>query len=248
MSESILRNTEWLLFVGILANQAGVPVPVAPWLLAAGMLIASGHLSLVVVIVGAVGAALGADLAWYGLGRWRGAQALRGALRLLRQTPATVDRVTRVFRAHQLGFLWGARFLPELNPIAAGLAGVARVGLARFLLYGSGSALAWTGVWVGAGFVLAGAIAESPTWLGIPVIVWVAITATAVTVSVAVLAGRRRRHHPAVDSGAATEFPTRLERVWPRRGDRPDRRVRRSTLARPPVRLGDRPGEEATAA
>ena len=59
MTESILRNAEWLLFVGILANQGGVPVPVAPWLLAAGVLAASGHLSLVVVVAGAVGAALG---------------------------------------------------------------------------------------------------------------------------------------------------------------------------------------------
>ena len=75
--------------------------------------------------------------------------------------------MTRAFRAHQLAFVWSARFLPELNPIAAGLSGVARVGLARFLLYASGSALAWAGAWVGVGFLLAGTIAESPGWLGI---------------------------------------------------------------------------------
>jgi membrane protein DedA with SNARE-associated domain len=204
MSESILRNAEWLLFVGILANQGGVPVPVAPWLLAAGVLAASGHLSLAVVVVGAVGAALAADLAWYGLGRWRGAEALTGLLRLLRQPPATVDRVTRAFRAHQLAFVWSARFLPELNPVAAGLSGVARVGLVRFLLYASGSALAWTGAWVGVGFLLAGSIAESPDWLGIPATVWVAIAVTAVTVSVVVFAGWRRRHRPTDGMEAAT--------------------------------------------
>ena len=142
MTESIVRNAEWLLFAGVLANQAGVPVPVAPWLLAAGMLVASGHLSPVVVVAGAVVASLGADLVWYGLGRWRGEQALTGLLRLMRQPPATVGRVTRVFRGHQIGFMWSARFLPELNPIAAGLSGVAGVGLLRFLLYASGSALA----------------------------------------------------------------------------------------------------------
>jgi membrane protein DedA with SNARE-associated domain len=224
MSESILRNAEWLLFVGILANQGGVPVPVSPWLLAAGVLAASGHLSLAVVVVGAVGAALAADLAWYGLGRWRGAEALTGLLRVLRQPPATVDRVTRVFRAHQVAFVWSARFLPELNPVAAGLSGVARVGLVRFLLYASGSALAWVGVWIGVGFLLAGSIAESPDWFGIPAAVWVALGVTALTVSVAVLAGWRHQHWPADETEATTA---------PRMG-----------LAA----LRDDPGEQATAA
>ena len=161
MVESMVRNAEWLLFVAVLANQAGVPLPVTPWLLAAGVLAASGHLSLIVVVAGAVGAALGADLAWYGLGRWRGTEALTGLLRVLRRPPATFDRVTRVFRAHHVGFVWSARFLPELNPIAAGLAGVTGVGLSRFLLYASGSALAWAGAWAGGGFLLAGTIGVS---------------------------------------------------------------------------------------
>lgn len=210
MSESILRNAEWLLLVGILANQGGVPVPVAPWLLTAGVLAANGHLSLAVVVVSAVGAALAADLAWYGLGRWRGAEALTGLLRVLGQPPATVDRVTRAFRAHQLMFVWGARFLPELNPVAAGLSGVARVGLVRFLLYASGSALAWAGAWVGVGFLLAGRIAESPHWLGIPAAVWLAVAVTAVTVSVVALAGWRPRPRPADETGTAAEPRIRL--------------------------------------
>jgi membrane protein DedA with SNARE-associated domain len=247
MSESILRNAEWLLFVGILANQAGVPIAVAPWLLAAGVMVASGHLSVVVVVAGAVGAALGADLAWYGLGRWRGAEALTGLLRVLRQPPATVDRVTRVFRAHQLGFVWSARFLPELNPIAAGLSGAARVGFARFLLYAGGSALAWVGAWVGGGFLLAGTVAASPDWFGVPVTVWVAITVTAVTVSVAVLAGWRHRQRPAAETDAGTEPGMRLERPWPRQDDRLDRDARRSARARTTA-LRDHPSEQANAA
>jgi membrane protein DedA with SNARE-associated domain len=162
MLDPIVRNAEWLLFVGILANQAGVPVPVTPWLLAAGALAASGQVSLVVLVAGGAGAALCADLGWYGLGRWRGAAALASLLRALRQPPATVDRVVRVFRTHRLGFVWAARFLPELNPIAASLSGVTGVGLLRYLLHAIGSALAWVGVWVGGGFLLAGSLAASP--------------------------------------------------------------------------------------
>jgi membrane protein DedA with SNARE-associated domain len=140
---------------------------VAPWLLAAGALVASGHLSPVAVVAGAVVATLSTDLAWYALGRWRDAEALAGLFRVLRQPPATVDLVRRVFRVHQVGFVWSARFLPELNPIAASLSGVALVGLPRFLLYASGSALSWVGAWVGGGFLLAGTIATNRGWFGI---------------------------------------------------------------------------------
>ena len=121
MLDPIIRNAEWLLFVGVLANQAGVPVPATPWLLAAGALAASGQVSLVALVAGGAGAALCADLGWYGLGRWRGTAALASLLRALRQPPTTVDRVVRAFRTHRLGFVWAARFLPELNPIAASL-------------------------------------------------------------------------------------------------------------------------------
>ncbi len=162
MLDPIVRNAEWLLFLGVLANQAGVPVPATPWLLAAGALAASGQVSLVALVAGGAGAALCADLGWYGLGRWRGAAALAGLLRALRQPPATVDRVVRVFRTHRLGFVWAARFLPELNPIAASLSGVTGVGLLRYLLHAIGSALTWVGVWVGGGFLLAGTLAASP--------------------------------------------------------------------------------------
>jgi membrane protein DedA with SNARE-associated domain len=157
-------------------------------------------------------------LGWrYALGRDQTPRFLRllaakcaGEAVILRQPPATVDRLTRAFRAHQLAFVWSARFLPELNPVAAGLSGMARVGLVRFLLYASGSALAWAGAWVGVGFLLAGSIAESPNWLGIPAAVWVAIGVTAVTVTGVILAGWRSRHRPDDETEAATEPRVRL--------------------------------------
>lgn len=208
MVESMARNADWLLFVAVLANQAGIPLPVTPWLLAAGVLAASGQLSLIVVVAGAVAAALAADLAWYGLGRWRGTAALTGLLRVLRRPPATFDRVTRVFRAHRAGFVWSARFLPELNPIAAGLAGVTGVGLSRFLLYASGSALGWAGAWAGGGFLLAWTIGVSADRLGMPTIVWVTVALTTLMAAVIVLAGWRRGR-PSQDGSLARRAAAR---------------------------------------
>ncbi len=167
MIESMTPHAGWVLFVWVLANQAGVPVPVAPFLLAAGALAGSGSLRFIMVLAVVVGATLCADLVWYSLGRWRGAQALRALSRLFRLSNTSVDRVGSLFLDHQLGFLLSARFLPELNPIAAGLAGVTRVRLTRYLLSAAGSALVWAGVWASVGYLLGGAVAGDPTRLGI---------------------------------------------------------------------------------
>jgi hypothetical protein len=99
-------------------------------------LAAGGRLSFGVILATAVAAALSADLVWYGLGRWRGAQAL-AVLRRRVKPRAWMDRVESLFLAHRFGTLFGARFLPEMNPVGAGLAGASGVGPAYFLLSGS---------------------------------------------------------------------------------------------------------------
>ena len=78
----ILDHFEWLLFAWVLGNPSGLPVPVVPALIGAGALAGSARLSLSRIIVVAVGASLSADLAWYGLGRWRGARVFRMLARL----------------------------------------------------------------------------------------------------------------------------------------------------------------------
>jgi membrane protein DedA with SNARE-associated domain len=155
MLDSLVQNAALMLFVWVLANQAGVPVPAVPSLVAAGALASGGSLKVCLLLAVIMGAALSADLVWYGLGRWRGPQALAVIVRLFRRPAMTVDRVEQVFLSHPLRFLWSARFLPELNPVGAGMAGATRVQPFRFLLYSAGSALLWAGTWVGAGYVLA---------------------------------------------------------------------------------------------
>ncbi len=73
----MVDHAEWFLFAWVFGNQAGVPLPVVPALLGAGVLAGSGYLSMAAIIGIAVGAALAADLTWYGLGRWRGARVLK---------------------------------------------------------------------------------------------------------------------------------------------------------------------------
>jgi membrane protein DedA with SNARE-associated domain len=72
---------------------------------------------------------------------------------------AWIDWVESLFLAHRFGMLFGARFVPEMNPVGAGLAGASGVGPAHFLLSASGSALVWAGAWAGAGYLFTAATA-----------------------------------------------------------------------------------------
>jgi membrane protein DedA with SNARE-associated domain len=168
----ILEHATWFLFAWVFCNQAGVPVPVVPALLGAGALAGSGHLSVAVVTGIAVGASLAADLTWYGLGRWRGARVLKMLGRFAPNAGILVSRARPVFVAHVGAFQLAARFLPELNAIAAGLAGATKVSITRFVCYGAVSALTWAGGWVGLGYILSHAVTETAAWLGIRLIVF----------------------------------------------------------------------------
>jgi membrane protein DedA with SNARE-associated domain len=168
----MLEYATLLLFAWVFCNQAGFPVPVVPALLGVGALAKGGHLSMVAVMAIAVGASLAADLTWYGLGRWRGERGLKVLGRVAPGTGVLVRRARGVFAAHVERFQFGARFLPELNAIASGLAGATRTSFARFVGYGASSALAWAGLWIGLGYLLSQVLTEMATLLGIRVIVF----------------------------------------------------------------------------
>jgi membrane protein DedA with SNARE-associated domain len=180
-------------------------------LLAAGTLAGNGTLSFVVVLATAVGAALGADLVWYSLGRWRGIRSLAALVRLVRQPPTAVARIQHVFRTHQLRVVWSARFLPELNPVAAALAGATGVTLARFLLHAAGSALVWAGTLTGAGYLLGGAITRSPARFGLALTLLLGV-ALAVVLGGALAVRRWRRSNRPTDTLDARTWRERLRR------------------------------------
>jgi len=189
-----------LLFAAVLANQAGVPFPVVPSLVAAGALSAHAGTGMVPSILVTVVATLVADAIWYGVGRWRGREALRTVARLLRRSAEYVDNAEGRFRDHQFAFLFGGRFVPELNPIAAGMAGATRMRPSRYSAIAVASALAWAGAWTGAGYVVGNVTRQAPVpllSLATPVVVIGAILA----VGLAVKHRRRLRHDHRLPGG-----------------------------------------------
>ena len=207
----ILDHVEWVLFGWVLANQGGVPMPVVPGLLAAGALAASGRLSLVEIFAVAVGATLCADLGWYSVGRWRGAGVLALLGRLSPNAKAFVRRAQDGFLAHVRTFQLTARFLPELNPVAAGLAGATGVSVARFIGYGVGSAILWAGTWTGIGYLLGDVVVDLAVRFGIEL---TGFLLAALLLSLVVRRARRHRVLRMLQKARITadELKTRLDR------------------------------------
>ena len=68
----LLRHGYWVLFANVLAEQAGLPIPAIPVMLAMGALAGLGNFSFATALALAICAALTSDLIWFRLGRVRG--------------------------------------------------------------------------------------------------------------------------------------------------------------------------------
>ena len=162
---AILEYGLLVLFVWVFVEQAGIPLPVAPLLLAVGALAAANKVSLPLALALTIGASLLADLLWYAIGRRRGGQALGILCRVTLEPDFCVRRAQDLFLKHRLRSLLLGKFLPGLNPLVAGLAGVAGISTARFIAYDVGSAALWAGTWTGLGYLLRDVLAEVTAWL-----------------------------------------------------------------------------------
>jgi membrane protein DedA with SNARE-associated domain/rhodanese-related sulfurtransferase len=147
-----------VLFAWAFAVQAGVPAPAVPILVGAGVLSGSGKMNLVVAIVAAMAATVGADALWYMLGRSYGTRVLATLLRFSLDRDSLIREAKERFAAHRARYLILAKFLPGVNPLAAGLAGAVPIPVGRFLRYAAAGAVLWAGIWITLGYLCADVI------------------------------------------------------------------------------------------
>jgi membrane protein DedA with SNARE-associated domain len=141
-----------LIFGSVFLDQAGVPIPAPPLLLAAGALAGTGELNLPLAIAAAAAGSLPSDLMWYGLGRRRGFSVLRLLCRVSIEPDSCVRRTENVFDRHGPRSLLVAKFIPGFQTAAPPLAGVFGMPLSRFLAYDGTGALLWSGSFLLLGF------------------------------------------------------------------------------------------------
>ena len=172
--EFLLHHGYVVLLAWVFAEQAGLPLPALPILLAAGALAGTGHLNFFTSLLLAVVAAISADSLWYQLGRRKGIKILQLLCKISIEPDSCVRRTEGVFSKQGARSLLFAKFLPGLGAVAPPLAGIFHMRFRRFLLFDAAGSLLWAGSFLTLGFVFSGQIeriaehaAALGGWLGV---------------------------------------------------------------------------------
>lgn len=152
LTRTLAEHGYLILFVWVFLNQAGIPVPAIPIMLAAGALAGLGELDARLVVLITALASLPADLAWYEIGRRRAMSVLRLVCRVSLEPDSCVRDTEEFFARHGARSLVLAKFVPGVETVAPPLAGMLRMRLGRFLAFDALGTLLWAVVFVGLGY------------------------------------------------------------------------------------------------
>jgi len=154
---------EWgvaLVFVGVLVEQAGLPLPAAPLLVGAGALAHQGIMRPELILAVAVLASLVADHLWFLAGRRRG-RALLGLICRISLSPDTcVRRTDTLILRHGPALLLVAKFVPGVSAVAIPTSAAMGLDYRRFLLFDGLGCLIWSGTYVGLGMIFSREVGE----------------------------------------------------------------------------------------
>jgi membrane protein DedA with SNARE-associated domain len=151
ITQFLIAHGGLILFAIAFAEQFGLPLPGAPWLMAAGALSASGKFSLLSAIGWAAAGCFVADAIWFILGH-------RGKARVFRVFPHLQAVQARLERAtlaktilHGTRMLTVTKFLP-FGAVIPMHAGALEVGRVRFLIVDAFGSLVYAAVYASLGF------------------------------------------------------------------------------------------------
>ena len=179
-----------LLFAVVAAESAGVPLPGETALIAAAILAARGHYSIVSVIAVAAAAAIIGDNAGYWLGRVGGRKLLERWGPIRRYADQAIPPGERFFEKHGGKTVFIGRFVAVLRVTAAWLAGITHMTWWRFFLWNAAGGIVWaTGVSLLA-YYFGKAAADAVQTYGVYALVALVVIAVIVFVGVRLLKKR----------------------------------------------------------
>ena len=149
-----------LVFLNVLALQAGAPVPAYPTLIVAGALLTGGMPGLAALIATGALAAVIADTGWYLAGRRYGTRVLKVLCSVSLSPDSCVRQTENMFQRFGPPSMMFAKFIPGFASVSTAMAGATRLPYGKFLFFDLIGALAWVGVGVGLGYLFRGAINE----------------------------------------------------------------------------------------
>jgi membrane protein DedA with SNARE-associated domain len=149
----LVKHGYIVLFISVLAQQLGVPVPSTPFIVAAGALAHSGQLSFTAVLFIAWVAAMVADLVWFEIGRRRGTRVLQFLCRISLEPDCCVRRTENSFARHGAKTLVIGKLVPGISVLATPMAGVYGLSRSRFTFFDGLGILLWIGTFELLGYV-----------------------------------------------------------------------------------------------
>lgn len=184
-SSFFIQHAYWILFLWVLLEQLGIPLPSTPILLTAGTLTATHHLSLPLVLAAAIAGSLVSDSLWYVLGKRYGGSMVRLLCRLSFESTVCVRKTEEYFAKRGPISLLIAKFVPGLGSVAAPIAGQTEMPYRLFVLYDAAGALLWTLTVVLGGRFFGVVLRRHPNalaWMGHSALVLVALLFVALLV------------------------------------------------------------------
>lgn len=149
--ELFVKYAYLILFVWVLVEQLGVPVPSIPLLLTAGTLSATHRMSAFVALLCVLAACIVSDSMWYLLGRSYGNKVLKLLCRFSLEASTCVTKTEGYFTKRGPVTLLFAKFVPGLSTVAAPIAGQTGMPFGRFLLYDIAGSIIWAEAYLLAG-------------------------------------------------------------------------------------------------
>ena len=137
-----------LLFVVIMLESFGLPLPGETALIAFGVLASQGNYSIVwVIVLAAAAAIIGDNLGYWLLGRLGGRALFHRWKWLERYSDRVLPRAERIMARHGGKTVFFGRFVAVLRVTAAAVAGLAHMPWGRFLFWNASGGVVWaTGV------------------------------------------------------------------------------------------------------
>jgi membrane protein DedA with SNARE-associated domain len=147
--QDLLRQWGYgVIFLAMLLENAGVPLPGETVTLLGGYAAGSGQLNVVGVMAAAAGGAMLGDNLGYWVGRRAGWGLILRVGRLLRQSPEQLEQLREQFLRHANASVLLGRFVAVLRVVAGPMAGAVGMPYPRFLLCNSAGALLWASTMV----------------------------------------------------------------------------------------------------
>ena len=166
LTDLFARYGYFVVFFGILLENAGVPVPGETILLAGAVLARFGHLTLTWVVVIAIAGAVFGDNVGFFIGRRGGRRFLERRGRVLGLTAARLAQFDAFFARHGAKTVFVARFVTGLRVVGAILAGASTLPWNRFLIFNAAGAIAWASTFGAVGYLLGYSWETIERWIG----------------------------------------------------------------------------------